>query len=353
MAQPTGCRADSRHMAAEGNTGRFAGATVAYPDMEPKPKFAGVQVLNPFVVQVEPGPADADSAAQVNLDKTPDVSPDKVRTPIFEPEDLPVFVGSQDPKPAPEAEPQKEEFITPSGGPSESPQNGSQSDSKAISEPSPSIPVENTPEAPDKPSKPAAGTRKKAPIATRKTRPTSDANTAATTSIFHQDANVTAAATSKPKGKPGDPQIAFFDPEPRPTGVASKSKEAGGKFVRLILGVGFGIIAGLVAVGYLMVVFGPYKLTDLGLVRQDTGIAVNALPPGTEVTIVRNGTQPPSGIATLNPIILGVSHVTIDERTQLDDGTPAYQVTCIDGSCPTGITSIVPFSAVIGGPPGA
>jgi hypothetical protein len=340
-------------MAAEGNTGRFAGATIAYPDVEPTPKFAGVQVLNPFAVQVEPNPTDVTPAAQVASDEAPTVSPEKPRTPIFEPEDLPVFVGSRDSASQPEAEPQKDEFITPLEGPSESPSNGPQGDSEAISGDKTSIPVENPAKASEQPSKPVIGARKKAPTAVRKTRPVAGTSTAAATSIFHQDANVAPAVRSKPTGKPGDPQIAFFDPEPRPTGVASKSKEAGGRFVRLVLGVGFGIIAGLVAVGYLMVVFGPYKLTDLGLVREDTGIAINALPAGTEVTIVRNGTTPPSGLATLNPIILGVSHVTIDERTQLDDGTPAYQVTCIDGSCPTGITSIVPFSAVIGGPPGS
>ncbi len=132
--------------------------------------------------------------------------------------------------------------------------------------------------------------------------------------------------------------------------TAKENVVEGGRTIgRTLINLVFGLCIGAVAVGYFMITMGPYTLTQFGLIKKDIPVAVNAIPEGYEVVASRWGTIPAEGTAALaDPFTLDATKVRIDEKVTLDDGSIGYSVTCLDGSCPRGLTNTISFKAVIG-----
>jgi hypothetical protein len=142
--------------------------------------------------------------------------------------------------------------------------------------------------------------------------------------------------------------IPSFAPPTRNT-VAETAVEGGRTIGRTAINLVIGLCVGALVVGYFMITMGPYTLTQFGLIRNDIPVPVNAIPEGYEVIASRWGTTPTEGVAALaDPFTLDATKVRIDERVVLDDGNVAYNVTCLDGSCPKGLTNTIPFQSIIG-----
>lgn len=142
--------------------------------------------------------------------------------------------------------------------------------------------------------------------------------------------------------------IPSFAPPTRNT-VAETAVEGGRTIGRTVINLVIGLCVGALVVGYFMITMGPYTLTQFGLIRNDIPVPVNAIPEGYEVIASRWGTTPAEGVAALaDPFTLDATKVRIDERVVLDDGNVAYNVTCLDGSCPKGLTNTIPFQSIIG-----
>lgn len=125
--------------------------------------------------------------------------------------------------------------------------------------------------------------------------------------------------------------------------------EGGRAIGRTAINLIIGLAIGALAIGYFMITMGPYTLTQFGLIRNDIPVPVNAIPEGYEVIASRWGTTPAEGLAALaDPFTLDATKVRIDERVILEDGSVAYNVTCLDGSCPRGLTNTIPFQSIIG-----
>ena len=125
--------------------------------------------------------------------------------------------------------------------------------------------------------------------------------------------------------------------------------EGGRTIGRTVINLVIGLAVGALVLGYFMITMGPYTLTQFGLIRNDIPVPVNAIPEGYEVIASRWGTTPIEGFSALaDPFTLDATKVRIDERVVLEDGTVAYNVTCLDGSCPKGLTNTIPFESVIG-----
>ena len=124
--------------------------------------------------------------------------------------------------------------------------------------------------------------------------------------------------------------------------------EGGRTIGRTVINLVIGLAVGALVLGYFMITMGPYTLTQFGLIRNDIPVPVNAIPEGYEVIASRWGTTPAEGLSALaDPFTLDATKVRIDERV-LVDGNVAYNVTCLDGSCPKGLTNTIPFESVIG-----
>lgn len=125
--------------------------------------------------------------------------------------------------------------------------------------------------------------------------------------------------------------------------------EGGRTIGRTVINLVIGLAVGALVLGYFMITMGPYTLTQFGLIRNDIPVPVNAIPEGYEVIASRWGTTPAEGLSALaDPFTLDATKVRIDERVILEDGNVAYNVTCLDGSCPKGLTNTIPFESVIG-----
>lgn len=145
-----------------------------------------------------------------------------------------------------------------------------------------------------------------------------------------------------------DDIIPSFAPPTKHT-ATEVAVEGGRTIWRTVINLVIGLAVGALVLGYFMITMGPYTLTQFGLIRNDIPVPVNAIPEGYEVIASRWGTTPTEGLSALaDPFTLDATKVRIDERVILEDGNVAYNVTCLDGSCPRGLTNTIPFKSVIG-----
>lgn len=138
----------------------------------------------------------------------------------------------------------------------------------------------------------------------------------------------------------------------RPDGSPSMAQKVGGFFgslSRVLVGVIVALLFGGLVAGFIVAAFGPWQVTNMGVVSRGLDSPLNALPAGTEITMTRLGTVKPSGIAGLFPVALQTARAVVEAPTQNSKGEFAgYHVRCLGGSCPAGAVANIPVSAILG-----
>lgn len=128
-----------------------------------------------------------------------------------------------------------------------------------------------------------------------------------------------------------------------------RTAESFSRIGRIGCGIIVGILIGVLAGGYVLAVFGPWQVTDTGIVARNLGYPVNSVPAGTVITMTRVGETKPIGIGVLFPIVLSTSKAEILAPLQDANGDiKGYSAKCLSGDCTPELTFNILIESILG-----